>query len=103
MKSLTIALTMIALAIAPAMWAQKADSPPAQAQVQAEQSLTGCLAREENTFTLKTSSGTVQLEGNGLESHIGKTIQVTGTQSTAAGKSVFKVTDVAVVSPRCQA
>jgi hypothetical protein len=104
MKALTIALTMIALAIAPAMWVQKADTPQAPAQAQAgEQSLTGCLAGEERAFTLKTSSGVVQLEGDGLESHVGKTIRVTGTRSAAAGKSIFKVTNVEVVSPNCQA
>lgn len=104
MKALTIAITMIALAIAPAMWAQKADAPQgAQAQAKgAEQSLTGCLASQEGTFTLKTSSGTVQLEGNGLQAHVGHTIRVSGTQSTVAGKSVFKVTNVETVSSSCQ-
>lgn len=105
MKALAIALTAMALAAAPAMFAQKAaDAPKAQspAQAQAEQSLTGCLAGAENSFTLKTSSGEVQLQGDGLAAHVGKTIRVTGTQSTAAGKSSFKVTDVEVVSPRCQ-
>lgn len=106
MKALTIALTMIALAAAPAMWAQNADSSQAAAPAQAqgaEQSLTGCLDSQENSFTLKTSSGIVQLEGDGLESHVGKTIRVTGIRSTSAGKAVFKVTDVEVLSPRCQA
>jgi hypothetical protein len=105
MKALAIAMTTIALAVAPAMFAQQPDAPKAgaPAQAQAEQSLTGCLAGAENSFTLKTSSGEVQLQGNGLAAHVGKTIRVTGTQSTVAGKSTFKVTDVEVVSPRCQA
>lgn len=106
MKALTIALMMIALAVTPATWAQKADSPQAAAPAQAqgsEQSLTGCLTNEGKTFTLTTSSGMILLEGDGLESHVGQTIRVTGIRSTAAGKSVFKVADVEVVSPRCQA
>ena len=114
MKALTIAMTMIALAVAPATWAQadrpqadrpQADSPRAGAPTQAkeaEQSLTGCLEGNESAFTLKTSSGAVQLEGSGLQAHVGKSIRVTGTKSMAAGKSTFKVADVEVVSPRCQ-
>jgi len=105
MKALTIVLTMVALAVAPAMWAQKAETPQAAAQAQAkgaEQSLTGCLASQDQTFTLKTSSGTVQLEGAGLQSHVGHTIKVSGTQATVAGKSVFKVTNIEMVSATCQ-
>lgn len=104
-KTLTIGITTVALAIAPAMWAQQAETPEGAAQAQAqgaEQSLTGCLAGEQGTFTLKTSSGTVQLEGNGLQGHVGHTIRVSGTQSTVAGKSVFQVTDVEMVSSSCQ-
>jgi hypothetical protein len=103
MKALTIALMSIALAAAPATWAQNADTPQAAAPAQAEQSLTGCLDGRDNAFTLKTSTGTVALQGDGLDQHVGKTIRVTGAQSTAAGKPVFKVTDIEVVSPRCQA
>ena len=105
MKALATTVTMIALAVAPAMWAQQPDSPQAKApaaHAQAEESLTGCLASEESAFTLRTSSGMVQLEGDDLEAHVGKTIRVTGTQATAADKSVFKVSEVEVVSPSCQ-
>ena len=105
MKALTIVITMVALAMAPAMWAQEADAPQDAAQAQAkgaEQNLTGCLASEEGTFTLETSSGTVQLEGDGLQSHVGHTIRVSGTQATVAGKSVFKVTNIEMVSSSCQ-
>lgn len=105
MKALTIAITMIALAIAPAMWAQKGAAPEGAAQAQAkgaEQTLTGCLASEQGSFSLKTSSGTFQLEGNGLQAHVGHTIRVSGTQSTVAGKSVFRVTDIEMVSSSCQ-
>jgi hypothetical protein len=105
MKALTIAVAMTALAVAPGMWAQQPDSPQAKApaeQVQAQENLTGCLASEESTFTLRTSSGMVRLEGVGLEGHVGKTIRVTGNQATAAGKTVFKVSEVEVVSPSCE-
>ncbi len=105
MKALTIAITMIALAIAPAMWAQRAAAPEGAAQAQAqgsEQTLTGCLANEQGMFTLRTSSGAFQLEGNGLQAHVGHTIRVTGNQTTVAGKSVFRVTDIEMVSSSCQ-
>ena len=105
MKALAIAVTMTALAVAPTMWAQQPDAPQAKApteQVQAQENLTGCLAREESSFTLRTSSGLVQLEGDDLQAHVGKTIRVTGNQATEAGKAVFKVSEVEVVSPSCQ-
>lgn len=105
MKALAIAVAMTAMAVAPSMWAQQPDSPQAKApaeQAQAENSLTGCLAGEESSFMLRTSTGMIQLEGDGLQAHVGKTIRVTGTESTAAGKSVFQVKNVEVVSPSCQ-
>lgn len=105
MKALTIILTAVALSVAPALWAQQADSPKAAAPAQvqgAEQTLTGCLASQEKTFTLKTSSGDVEIEGAGLASHVGHTIRVTGTRATAAGKATFKVTNVEMVSANCQ-
>ena len=105
MKALTTILAMLALSVAPAMWAQQADAPqadrPAQAQA-AEQTLTGCLSSQDNTFTLKTSTGDVQIEGSGLQSHVGHTIRVTGTRATTAGKATFKVTKVEMVSSTCQ-
>ena len=105
MKALTIVITMIALAMAPAMWAQEAEAPQSAAQAQAqaaELTLTGCLAGQDATFTLTTSSGAVQVEGDGLQAHVGHTIRVSGTQATVAGKSVFKVTDIEMVSSSCQ-
>lgn len=107
MKALKIAVTMTALAIAPAMWAQQPEPPQAKApavevESPAQENLTGCLANDENAFTLRTSSGMVQLTGDDLEGHVGKTIRVTGSRASAAGKPVFEVTEVEVVSPNCQ-
>jgi hypothetical protein len=107
MKALAIAFTMVALAVAPAMWAQKAPAPqaekaPAAKTAAADQTLTGCLSSQQNNFSLKTSSGTVQLQGDGLQAHVGHEIRVTGTQSTVAGKSVMKVTDIEMVANTCK-
>ncbi len=107
MKVLTIAATMTALALAPAMWAQQPEPPQAKAptlDAQAHQeTLVGCLAREESVYSLKTSNGIVPLKGDGLEGHVGKTVRVTGSNATTeSGTTVFEITEVEVMSPNCE-
>jgi hypothetical protein len=106
MKTLAIVVAALTLAGAPAVWAQNADNPkavtPAPAQG-TEQTLTGCLASHEGTFILRTSSGEVELRGEGLIAHVGKTIRVTGTRSSEPGNKEFAVSAIAVVAPQCQA
>lgn len=109
MKILTIAATMTALALTPA-WAQQPQphqgkAPVVDAQAHQE-NLVGCLAHEESAYTLKTSNGMVELKDEksyGLEAHVGKTIRVTGSPGTTeAGKTVFEVIEVEVMSPKCE-
>ena len=107
MKTLAMVTMAVALALTPATWAQKSDTPPKTAvpsqAAGTEKTLTGCLARQESTFLLRTSSGEFELQGEGLDAHVGKTIRVSGTSSSDPGDKTFKVSEVTVVSPQCQA
>ena len=109
MKALAITVAMAAMSAAPVLWGQQPDAPQAkepavEVQSPALEDLTGCLAIEENSYTLRTTTGVIQLEGDAveLEGQAGKTVRVTGSYGTADGKAAFEITELEVVSPKCE-
>lgn len=118
-------LYLIAATLVLAVWACAQGTPPseqqptAQASSQAQsadkgQSIEGCLANSNGSFTLTDKSGkTYQLASNTvkLDDHVGQTLRVWGSEkkatdppgasSLASAPPTFTVEKVKMVAPSC--
>lgn len=69
---------------------QSSSSTSSQATNSGSETITGCLSGSSGNYTLTDKSGTAyQLTGdtNGMNDHVGHTIKVTGTKSSASPSS----------------
>jgi hypothetical protein len=102
-------LTVVALALTPALYGQATQADPSQKGGQAdrpsagEQTETGCLTESAGSFILATQSGDqVSVSGSpDLSKHKDHTVKLTGKTSNEGGKKNMTVTKIEMVSASC--